>query len=105
MNQQTFEEHLAAELQKFGCGYTVTIEDVMREFAALDVRAQAAGLDPEDLALAVINSINEAGIMELIHTAMRTAVLDMLVENFSADCEVLFAEIAKSGQDQEVSHG
>jgi hypothetical protein len=104
MNQQTFEQHFAAELQKFGCEYTVTSEDVMREFAALDVRAQAVELDPEDLALAIVNNINEAGIMELIHSAMRTAVLDMLAEKSGTDREALFAEMLQNGRDQEVLH-
>jgi len=116
MNQQTFEQHLAAELQKFGCEYTVTCEDIMREFAALDAREQAVILDPEDLALVIVNNINGAGFMELVHTAVRTAVMDKLAEKYgldrtiwdeamSAEDEVLLKEMVKNGREQEAQYG
>ena len=116
MNQQIFEKQLAAELQKFGCEYTVSCEDVMQEFAVLDAREQAVILDPEDLALVIVNNINEAGFMELVHTAVRTAVMDKLAEKssvdrtawdeaMSSDDEALLAEMIKNGRDQEVLYG
>ncbi len=116
MNQQIFEKQLAAELQKFGCEYAVTCEDVMREFATLDVREQAVILDPEDLALVIVNNIQEAGLMELVHIAVRTAVMDRLAEissvdrtvwdeAMSSDDEALLAEMIKNGRDQEVLSG
>lgn len=100
MNQPTFEQQLAAELQKFGCEYHITSADVMREFAELDVKVQAAALDPEDLALVIIDRLNEAGIMELVHSAVRNAVLDMATECFAVECDSAFARIA-----QEAAHG
>lgn len=98
MNQSTFEERLAAELQKFGCEYRVTVADILREFAELDVRQPAAALDPEELALLIRDRINEAGILELVQTALRNAVTDLLVRNFSAECEAAFVRIAEEAQ-------
>ena len=100
MKQPTFEERLAAELKKFGCEYRVTVADILREFAELDLKTQAAALDPEDLALSIMNNVNEAGILELVQTAIRTAVSDMLVQRFAHECEAAFVEI-----EQEAAHG
>jgi protein-disulfide isomerase-like protein with CxxC motif len=88
----------------------------MREFAALDVREGTASLDPEDLALAIVNNIQEAGFMELVHTALRTAVLNLLAEKsgvdrtawdeaMSAEDEALLAEMIRNGRGQEALYG
>lgn len=100
MNTSTFEGQLTAELQKFGCEYHITAADVMHEFSELDVKEQAARLDPEDLALVILDRLNEAGFMELTHTAVRTAVTDMLVNHFNVECDAAFAAIAR-----EAPHG
>lgn len=84
MNQQTFEQHLEIALKKFGCEYVIAVDDVMSEFAELDASEQAADLDPEDLALAIVNNFNEAGFMELVHAAVNSAVTDMLTQKTSA---------------------
>lgn len=85
MNQQTFEQHLVAELQKFGCEVHITAGDILREFCKLELREQAASLDSEDLALLILDCLNEASFMELAHSAVRTAVTDMLTRQFGVD--------------------